>query len=287
MDDVRVEDEPMPHIAEFWDAVGRDVQFLDTYSKQKNAYADAVKSLSKNPLWFESIPVWVSRKWANFKEKLPSNEKWWVWTDWYEAHLKGQSFDEAIELERISIPKEDWQRGPAHVNATIAKLLEAETDPLVAAISRGFEELDMVQQTTSVDLSAHVSRIRTALPSDPHQAIGATKEMLESTMKTILVRRGCTVENNIKFPKLTSRCLKELGLVKSSSPATESEGHLRKVASSAQKIINALNEYRGCAGTGHGRAVGSEPVVTASDASLAVSAGLILAAWLLRHDKGV
>ena len=287
MDDAGDEYETMPHIVEFWKAIGRDVQFLESRGKEQVASVDAVNSLSEKPLWSEDIPVWVSRKWASFRDELLGNKGWWVWTDWYETRLRGETLNKTLEYHRITIPEEDWQQGPPHVNVIIAKLLETETDPLVVAVSRGFEELDMVQQTASVDLSAHVSRIRTALPSDPHQAIGATKEMLESTMKTILDRRGRKVEENIKFPRLTNLCLNELGLVNPSHPTTTSEGYLRKVASSAQHIINALNEYRGCAGTGHGRAVGSEPVVTASDASLAVSAGLILAAWLLRHDKGV
>ena len=277
----------MPHIAEFWGAVGQDAQFLETCSKEQVASVDAVKSLSEKPLWFEDIPVWVGRKWANFRDELLGNESWWVWIDWYESRLKGKTLNETPEFDRITIPVEDWQQGPTHVNTIIAKLLETETDPLVAAISRGFEELDMVQQIASVDLSQHVHRIRAALPDDPQQAIGATKEMLESTMKTILVRRKCKIEDNIKFPQLTNRCLNELGLVKSSHPTTKSERYLRKISSSAREIIQAINEYRSHAGTGHGRAVGSEPVVTAPDASLAASAGLILAAWLLRHDKGV
>ena len=48
-------------------------------------------------------------------------------------------------------------------------------------------------------------------------------------------------------------------------------------------MIETANELGNRAGTGHGRVVGNEPVVTAADASLVASAGLILAAWLLRH----
>ena len=48
-------------------------------------------------------------------------------------------------------------------------------------------------------------------------------------------------------------------------------------------MIQTANELRNIAGTGHGRVVGNEPVVTAADASLVASAGFILVAWLLHH----
>ena len=182
----------------------------------------------------------------------------------------------------MKIPKDDWERGPAHVNAIIARMIEARTDPLLAAVSRGFEEVDAVRQVTSIDLTRHKDRIKDALPKDPYQAIGATKDMLEATMKTILRRRGDEETDNIGFSKLTSRCLSELGLT--SPPATEGERHLRKIASSALRMIETANELRNHAGTGHGRVVGEEPMIAEADASLVASTGLILAAWLLRHD---
>ena len=103
-------------------------------------------------------------------------------------------------------------------------------------------------------------------------------------MKTILHRRGRDEPDKLGFSELTSRCLSELGLKGSSAPATEGERHLRKIASSAQRMIETANELRNRAGTGHGRVEGNEPVVTVADAGLVASAGLILAAWLLRHD---
>lgn len=42
------------------------------------------------------------------------------------------------------------------------------------------------------------------------------------------------------------------------------------------------NELRNLAGTGHGHVVGTEEDLSAEDASLVASSGLILAAWLLK-----
>jgi hypothetical protein len=47
-------------------------------------------------------------------------------------------------------------------------------------------------------------------------------------------------------------------------------------------MIETANELRNLAGTGHGRVVGEEVEIRASDASLVASNGLVLAAWLIR-----
>ena len=61
---------------------------------------------------------------------MPENEEWRVWTDWYERRLVGHSANEMLEFERVMIPNDEWKRGPLHVNAIIAKLIEDQPDPL-------------------------------------------------------------------------------------------------------------------------------------------------------------
>ena len=271
-----------PHIAELWESVERDAEFLDT-SDGKIGMADVVLGLSEMELWVTGIPVWAGRRWADLKDELPKDEGWQVWTDWYEGRLVGRSADESLEFKRLTIPEKDWARGPSHVNAEINRLIEEKTDPLVLAITHGFDELDAVKEV--IDLTPYVNRIRNALPNDPSHVIGTTKEMLEATMKTILRRRGIEEKGNISFPDLLTRCLAELRLTGTSPPGTEIEGYQRKIISSAKKMVEAANELRNRAGTGHGRVIGEEPVVSAEDANLVASTGLILAAWLLRHES--
>ena len=284
-EDAKDEPEVATHIAYLWKAVERDAEFLMTENEQTSRSVGLAASLMEKSLWLQGIPVWAGRRWTDFKEQLPENEKWQVWTNWYERRLVGHSASELLEFERVRIPNDEWKQGPAHVNAIIAKLIEGQADPLVAAVWRGFEELDAVGQVTSIYLTQHMQRIRDALPNDPFQVIGATKDMLEATMKTILHRRGHHEEaDNIKFPDLAKRCLRELRLTGMTPPGTEGERHLWRIASSARRMIETVNELRNCAGTGHGHVVGNEPEITEADASLVASTGLILAAWLLRHD---
>ena len=116
--------ETLPHISEFWKAVERDVIHLETSADQEGKTRMPVEALSKSALWLDGIPIWASRRWADFKDDLPSGEGWRVWTDWYEALLVGQLGNSALEFKRVTVAEEDWEQGPAQANAAIANLIE-------------------------------------------------------------------------------------------------------------------------------------------------------------------
>lgn len=272
------------HITEFWRSVRLDAKYLETNTKAMSQPQDVVSNLTGRALWLEGTSVWAGRQWAEFKDELPTNEGWNVWIDWYEARLMGRGINVDREFDWLNIPEDDWRKGSSHVNAIIEKWIADQADSLVASVSIGFEELDEVRQVTTIDLSMYKDRIRHALSNDPYHAIGATKDMLEATMKTILHRRRVKVKDNVRFSELTTQCLSELGLIGTSDSKTEGERHLRRIASSAKKMIETANKLRNRAGTGHGRVVGDEPIVTRADAGLVATTGLVLAAWMLRHD---
>lgn len=159
----------------------------------------------------------------------------------------------------------------------------ATSDPLVTAIAKGLEEVEAVSNV--IDLGQYSTRVQDALPQDPHQAIGATKDMLEATMKTILDNRGVTGVDRLDFPALTTRCFAELGLTSNSQPTNDGERLVRKIASNAKRMLEAANELRNRAGTGHGRVIGQQAEIETADASLVASVGLVLAAWLLHHES--
>ena len=157
------------------------------------------------------------------------------------------------------------------------------SDPLVTAIAKGLEEVEVVSNV--IDLGQYSARVQDALPHDPHQALGATKDMLEAAMKTILDNRGITGIDQLDFPALTTRCFAELGLTSTSQPTNDGERLVRKIASSAKKMVEAANELRNRAGTGHGRVIGKQTEIETADATLVASVGLVLAAWLLHHES--
>ncbi len=69
-----------------------------------------------------------------------------MWKDWYEARLTGESSNERIAFDLVKIPKEDWDRGPTHVNDIIAKFVENEPDPMIAAIAHSVKDFDAVKE---------------------------------------------------------------------------------------------------------------------------------------------
>ena len=157
-----------------------------------------------------------------------------------------------------------------------------EQDPLVSALSHSLGEVEDARGL--IDLNSYAVRVENALPHDPPGAVGATKDLLEAAMRSILDERGVAGTDKLDFPELTNTCLNELGLLPNSPPKSDAEGKVRKIADNAKKMIIAANELRNLAGTGHGRIVGKEEELTAGDASMVASAGMVLSAWLLRHS---
>ena len=189
--------------------------------------------------------------------------------------------DEEAFLELLNIPGvQSWlSKHESH----LLQWWNSNSDPLVTAIAKGLEEVDVVRNV--IDLGEYSARVQDALPHDPHQAIGATKDMLEAAMKTILDKRRVSGLDKLDFPALTTRCFAELALTPASEPADEGERLVRRIASCAKRMVETANELRNHAGTGHGRVVGKQTEITTADASLVASIGLVLAAWLLRRES--
>lgn len=155
-------------------------------------------------------------------------------------------------------------------------------DPLLGAISHSLEEVEATNEVA--DLSQHAKDIQSALPGNPRQAIGATKDLLELAMRTILSNHGIKGAEALDFPGLAGRCFGELELTDNTPPNSEAEGKIRRIAARAKDIVITANELRNIAGSGHGRAVGAEQKVDADDASMVASLGMILTAWLMRKS---
>ena len=111
------------HVAEFWQAVEWDRRFLEKGTEGSRDPGTTVLGLCERALWPIAIPLWAGREWADLKDGLPDVEHWSVWTDWYEARLKGRPADEGAELDRATIKREDWEQGPGHVNAIVRNIL--------------------------------------------------------------------------------------------------------------------------------------------------------------------
>jgi hypothetical protein len=131
------------------------------------------------------------------------------------------------------------------------------------------------------DVREHAVRIRRSLHDDPAQAIGSSKELLETVLKAILGLHGTGPETRLDIPQLVKRANVELGLdaggVRGDEPAAK---HQRKLLGSLATLVNSAGELRNAGfGTGHG--VSQRPELDIATARLAISAAVSVATFYL------
>ncbi|WP_167730257.1 hypothetical protein [Terasakiella sp. SH-1] len=105
-----------------WEEIHLDIAAIETGA--------TVEQLMERPLWGK-MPDDVKEHWQELKQALLGlDENWQVWTQWYEDRLisgpkpNGRPVYYPLEKERVLIPDEDWEKGPAHVNGLIARIEE-------------------------------------------------------------------------------------------------------------------------------------------------------------------
>ena len=198
-DDMEEEEDDAEFDTESLDAALTDARRLEDALNESQPAQQAARHLSATPLWPVGPPIWAGRKWADLVDELPDDEQWWVWTDWYEAHLAATPLNETVEYARAKVGQ-NIAEGVVAVNTTLAETIQANTDPLAVAVEHGLGGAHALSD--QFDFNKHWRRIQSALPEDPAGVVGATKDMLEAVMKTILKDRGEPPPTNIKFPSL-------------------------------------------------------------------------------------
>jgi hypothetical protein len=114
-------------VKEIWQEINLDILAYES--------GNSPKDIMRLPLWQETVPSEITENWSLLKSDLLSlNDNWQVWTDWYDDRLiggttpNGRPVIEELELKRVLISDEDWEKGPSHVNGLIAEM-EAEYRP--------------------------------------------------------------------------------------------------------------------------------------------------------------
>lgn len=137
-----------------WDQIGTDIELLSLGENDESAWIARAVDLNHQKLWHRGAPERIDRIWHDELRPhlLAADEGWQVWTEWYDAALAGDPFNEELEIAKALIPDDNWKQGPAHVNAIIAGLIEEHTpkpvsgrlrvDPETAQIRREPESVD-------------------------------------------------------------------------------------------------------------------------------------------------
>lgn len=131
----------------------------------------------------------------------------------------------------------------------------------------------------SFELNQHLARIRGSVDTDPELAIGATKEMLESVMKTIVESFGLSADKK-DMPDLLKLVQKNMNLEPNEvSPSAKGAETIKKTLSNLGQIVTGINELRNLYGTGHGKV--RQTGVSGRHARLVVGAGTTLAVFIM------
>lgn len=109
-----------------------EAKFLERSFYDDLDLVDSGKAIGAEPIWTGDVPKEWNARWIQIRNSLLARgegEAWFVWTDWYEARLRGDSVNEVLELPRVSIfLGDEWNSGPRSVNSHIKSYL----DPMVA-----------------------------------------------------------------------------------------------------------------------------------------------------------
>ena len=101
--------------SDFWEQFRKDARCLQ--------HGDDLLSL---PLWSIPQPDWFKRADADGRAIWANDDLavWSFWTRWWDGVLSGQQINWDLQRDLALIPDEDWQQGPAHIAAIIARLEE-------------------------------------------------------------------------------------------------------------------------------------------------------------------
>lgn len=138
----------------------------------------------------------------------------------------------------------------------------------------------LMASLNSQHLAEHVQRIERSLADDPAQAIGSAKELLESTLKTILERLEVTYGSD-EVPKLLKSVQVALELAPSEIDSAKRGAEIiKRTLSNLGSVAIGILELRNLYGTGHGKG-STHRGLSVRHARLAVSSSAALCMFLL------
>lgn len=145
---------------------------------------------------------------------------------------------------------------------------------------------DVLSGTDPGYVTQQITRMESAVLSDPGLAIGTAKELVETCCKTILTERGVAFSRTADIPELVKLTSKELELTPADIPdQSRASDTIKRLLSNLGTITQGVSELRNHYGTGHGKAAGTRGLQS-RHAKLAVGAASTLAVFLVEtHNE--
>jgi len=185
----------------------------------------------------------------------------------YNAHLKHDGF-QIVEKARIS-------GKPIYAARNVGVL--------------GIPNLSAAKQSLDLDshISTQITRMETAVSSDPELAIGTAKELVETCCRTILDARNEKMPKNSKITitALVKSTCRVLALTPDDIPNDAKAAEtIKRLLSNFATIVQGVAELRNAYGTGHGKPAGTKGLQS-RHAKLVVGAATALAVFLVETHQ--
>ena len=137
--------------------------------------------------------------------------------------------------------------------------------------------------TDTFDITKQLRRIYSSLEEDPELALGTTKEMVETVLKTILSDKVDNLDD-LDMPPIRA-AQKHIKLIPDDvAEANKGNDTIKRTLSNLGQIVVGITELRNAYGTGHGK-VKNESGLQAYHARLVVNAGVTLAKFLMEVSQ--
>ena len=160
-------------------------------------------------------------------------------------------------LDEIDPESDDWT---ARTHKKLVNLLRR--DKIVyedgGLTMSGTVDLEAVEDASMlIDptvLREHITRIQESVESDPAQALGSAKELIETAAKLVLDHCDENPEQYKSVQQLAKAATKCLGLdADSIDQALRGAKSMKRVLAGLAQIVSGMAELRNLYGTGHGR----------------------------------
>lgn len=195
-------------------------------------------------------------------------------------------------IDRITTVPSDWNRHDQQARDRILHWLRKDgyvyEDGHLIGLSSSSHLSDV--RATAVEFNAEylmheIRRVEQGVETDPTQAIGSAKELIETCCKTIMAERGKPITDKPEIQPLVRRTAEELKLVPDGVPeSAKGAEYIKKLLGNLATVCQSLAELRNIYGTGHGKE-GRTKGLLPRHAKLAVGAAATLAVFLFETHK--
>ena len=139
---------------------------------------------------------------------------------------------------------------------------------------------NLKRKFSSEYMSQQIELMISMQSTNPTNAIGAAKELIESCCKTILEFEGCTVDKDWEVPRLVDETFKHFHLMpKNISDDVKGAKSIKAILGNLKAIAQGVAELRNLYGSGHGKS-SSYKGLESRHASLAIGSSTTLVRFL-------